>query len=344
MLIEKDPADVEARAGLVDVLLWDGRWSMARVEIDAALGIAPNAAELWVRRARLQQWTGERTRAVESADRAETLAPGDEEIRQFRDQLFVTEARASARVDAALSRPYPILYTAVLQASSHWSKFELGVEARTRAWKYPAVSGVTVDGLYLGSAAYHTDSGAAFGLALGFGAPGASVPRFQSKAWFATPIGARWSMTLSYSFWRYADGKIVHIVAPSLGYAINSAWFAEVGSWASCLVPSAESGTAGMSATSMSPGCAVAAGARSTWRVTPESMFGASYAYGPQLDQVPTRSELLHITSHIFAAFADFRLTRQWGLQPMLGFERRKSETATAVPIYAAEIAAYFRH
>jgi YaiO family outer membrane protein len=346
-LLEERPHDVEARAGLIDVALWSGRWSEALVLIDTGLELDPEAAELWARRAKLLHWRGLQEDAVKAADHAEGLAPRDSEIRELRDALYVAQARASARVDTPLSHAYPDLYTADIQALNHWHRLELGIDALVRGRRSFDQTPIAMDGLYAASAAYHADGGESGGLSLGFGAPAVSVPAFQTKVWFSTPIGARWSGALGYSFWLYRDDKTVHIIAPSIGYAVSDWVLVELRAWGSYLVlqpPGQEPPTVNAQGTpSTATGFAVAVGGRSTWRVFAPLTIGASYTYGPQLDQAPLKYQLFLTTSHIVSVFADWLVRRNWGVQPILGFEHRHADNGAVVLIYSAEAASYFR-
>jgi tetratricopeptide (TPR) repeat protein len=351
-LLDKQPKDVEARAGLIDVLLWSDRWPEARTTIDVGLALSPRAPELWARRARLLMWSGDRQAAVEAADRAEALAPRDADMRELRDQIYRGQVRASTRADVAFSN-YPSLYTFDIQALNHFHRFELGAEAQLRGRHGAVEKGLPIDGLYWGSAAYHTSGGTTVGLSLGFGAPAVSVPFLQTKAWFSTQIGTRWSAFLSYSFWQYHNDKTVHILAPVIGYQVSDALLVELRGWGSYLLlqpPAAQPvGTIDeqgnpVETPTRAGGLVFAAGARAVWHVSVPLAFAASYTYGPQLDQAPGQYNFLRLKSHIISVSADWLLWREFGVQPMLGFEHRRSDNSGLITlVYTAELAAYTR-
>lgn len=351
-LLELNEHDSEARASLIDVLLWTGRWAEARTLIDVGLRLDPRAAELWQRRARLLQWTGDSAAAIAAAERAHALAPGDDDIRALRDQLFVGQVRTSLRGDF-FPQHYADIYSGDVQAMQLLHKFELGVEAQLleRYGQVPAAPAAAsvqaaprmvtqdlLDGLYTASAIYHADGGAAVGLSLGFGAPARSIPWLETKAWGLLPLAGRWSGSLAYAFWQYHSDKTVHIIAPSLGYAITDDLLLELREWTSFVVAPPKTDWV------------AAAGVRATWRLLAPLSLGAAYTYGPQLDQAQysftTSSQppqFLLLKSHVIGVFADWRLQRELGLQPMLAFEHRTAPSGAVALIYTAELASYFR-
>jgi tetratricopeptide (TPR) repeat protein len=335
-LLRSKPDDVEALAGLIDVLFWSDHWDEAGGVIDRGLHVAPDAPALWQRRARWLQWSGDRTGAVEAARHAETLAPDDPDIRLLRDRLFTGQARASVRADL-YPNPYPSLYTADISALQYWKRLELGVDAQVISRIGGAEAQPIVDGLYTATGIYHAKAGTAAGLSLGFGAPARAIPAFTARGFLLLQIASRWSGYFAYSFWQYHDHKSAHIFAPAISYALTDTFQVELRWWTSFLVlerPMASANTA----------LVHAVGARAMWRILTPWTLGLSYTYGPQLDTSPARYEFLRLTSHVFGLFGDWLVQRDWGISPMIGFERRSSTNGSPVAlIYSAELATYIR-
>jgi tetratricopeptide (TPR) repeat protein len=335
-LLREIPADVEARMGLIDVLMWSERWPEARTELDLGMALTPNSPELWQRRARWLRWSGDRAGAIRAAERAEALAPDDLDTRALRDRLFVGQLRADLRIDV-FPHVYPDLYTATIGALQYWKRLELAVDAQVITRTGTVTSQAIVDGLYTATGIYHANGGSSAGVSLGFGAPARAIPAFTAKGWFLLQIASRWSGFFAYSFWQYHNAKTAHIFAPALGYALTDDIQLEVRWWTSYLVlqrPMASAATALVNGIS----------GRFTWRVLAPWYIGMSYTYGPQLDQAPTQYTFLHIKSHVFNAYADWLVSRYWGISPLLGFEWRHAQNGAPVAlIYTAEVASYIR-
>jgi tetratricopeptide (TPR) repeat protein len=334
-LLHEKPGDVEARAGLIDLLMWTERWDEAHTEIEAGFALAPDTPELWQRRARWLRWLGDRAAAMRAADHAEALAPGDEDIRALRDRLFVGQLRSSLRIDL-FPHAYPNLYTATLNGLQYWKQLELGVDAQFIGRFGGTERTAIVDGLYTASAIYHTHGASSVGLSLGFGAPAHAIPTFAAKGWLLLQIASRWSGFFSYAFWQYHDDKTAHIFAPAVGYALSDAIQLELRWWTSILVLQPPMKSAVIDFVNAISG-------RVAWRVSAPWVLGMSYTYGPQLDQAPREYTFLHIKSHVVAVFADWLVARSWGLSPLLSFEWRRSANGAPAQIYSAEVAAYVR-
>jgi tetratricopeptide (TPR) repeat protein len=328
--------DIEARSGLIDLLIWSERTSEARSQLDEALRLAPTAAMLWQRRAVLLARTGQRARAIAAADRAESLAPDDRDIRALRDRLWVNQLRASGRIDF-FPHAYPSIYSGDLQLTHYFEKFELNAEAQVLARLGGSDAESVVDGLYSLSAQYHADNGMSAGLGAGFGAPAAAIPRFTARAFGLVPIGSRLSAYLAYGFWSYDNAKMAHIFAPALGYALSDEVRLELRWWSSLLILP-RPGAAAVSSWVHS------IGPRVIVRAWPRLTLGLGYTYGPQLDQVPATYAFLRLTSHIVHGLADWLVTRELGIQPLIAFERRESETHAVAFVFSAELAVYLRY
>jgi tetratricopeptide (TPR) repeat protein len=335
-LINTRADDIEARTGLIDLLLWSDRIAEAHSQIDGALVLAPDSAPLWQRRAVMLARTGERGRAIAAADRAERLAPSDRDIRDLRDRLWVSQVRASGRIDL-FPKAYPSIYTGDLLATHYFEKLELNAEAQVLARIGGSDNESVVDGLYSLSGQYHFDNGMSAGLGAGFGAPAAAIPRFTARAFGLVPIASQWSIYFAYSFWAYRNDKVAHIFAPAVGYALTDDIRLELRVWSSLLILP-RPGAAAISSWVHS------IGPRVVVRVWPKLTLGLGYTYGPQLDQVPATYAFLRLTSHIVHVLADWLITRELGIQPLIAFERRESENHAVAFVFSAELAAYLRY
>jgi tetratricopeptide (TPR) repeat protein len=335
-LLERDPRDAEARAGLTDLLLWSHRWTEADEVIQTGLQLDPRDAELWKRRARMLLWTNDVPAAIETADHALQLSPHDAELREFRDRLYRTQLRLALRTDW-FPRDYLDRYSIDLQLSQRWRKFELTVGSQIG--RYGSRDRPIVDARHSIDWLRHFDSGVRAGFGFGLGAPARTVPRFEAKAFVAVPILPRLSGSLSYAMWSYQNAKRLHIWNPALSYELGESIRIELRAWTTLAVlpppeedfPSAI--TRWVNAVSL----------RTTWDATPDSMLGASYTLGPQLDQSSSGLELLSSASHLATLFADLRWSRSLGFQPLVAVEWRRFEDQDWITILTAELATYVR-
>lgn len=334
-LLRERPHDVEARAALIDVLLWTSRWSDARVELDLGLELDSTSPELWRRRSQLLRWTGDRSGAIEAAERAEALAPEDAEISALRDTLYVGQLRSSGRFEF-FPHGYPNLYTATLQALVYLKRFELSADVRLLDRQGGVERKPVVDGQYSANAVYHANGGRSVGLGLGLGAPARSIPSFATKVWFVMQVASRWSTYFAYAFWVFRNDKTLHIFAPAVSCVLTDMLRLELRWWTSYQVlprPMAAATTGWIHAVSMA----------AIWQILPRLSAGVSYTYGPQLDQTPSNYELFTLISHVFGVFADWLVQREWGVSPGLGFERRESENGAVALAFSGELALYIR-
>lgn len=337
-VVDHNPRDVEARAGLVDVYIWSGAWTDARATIAAGLSLAPDAPELWLRHARLLYWEGERTAAAQAAEHALRAAPHDLEVRTFREKLFVGQVRLAGRF-SRYPRGYPSLYTTDLQVQQFWHRIELGASAQLFARAGADLDKPLIDRRYTATLNYYTFWRVTFGLTMAFGEPAKTIPRFEAKPSLFLQLSSRWALFGDYAYWSYRDARTAHIVGSGLGYAPRDDLLLELRAWTSWILlrpPEPEQ----MKDVKR---FVYALGARSTWRPHPRVGLGLGYYYGPQLDQTPASYQFLELTSHIVAASTDWLVSRRWGLQPAVTFERRESATGVIALIYTGELASYLR-
>jgi tetratricopeptide (TPR) repeat protein len=336
-LLHRDPRDAEARAGLSDLLLWSHRWTEAGGVIEAGLRLDPLDAELWKRRARLRLWTSDVPAAIETADHALRLFPNDVELRELRDRLHRTQLRVALHADW-FPPDYLDRYQLDLQLLHRWRKFELGLGSQIG--RYGSRDQPIVDARHSITWLRHFDSGVRAGFAFGLGAPARTVPRFEAKAFVVVPLVPRLSGSLSYSMWTYQREKRLHIWNPALSYELGEKIRIDLRGWtALAVLPPPEEDFA-----SAITRWTQAASVGATWDVTADAMLGASYTWGPQLDESASGLELISTASHLGTLFANLRSSRSLGFQPLLALEWRRLQNRDWIPILSTELAAYVRY
>lgn len=335
-LLHDDPRDAEARAGLADLLLWSHRWTEADAVIQAGLRLDPLDAELWKRRARMLLWTDDVPAAMQAADRALRLCPHDSELREFRARLHRTQLRIALHADW-FPPDYLDRYQLDLQLLQRWRKFEL--VAGSQIGRYGSPERSIVDARHSITWLRHFDSGVRVGFGFGLGAPARTVPVFEAKAFVVVPILPRLSGWLSYSMWTYRNDKRLHIWNPALTYELTETLRFDVRAWTTLAVlPPPEEDFP-----SVETRWAEAASLRATWDATADTMLGASYTWGPELDQSPSGLELISTAAHHASVFADLHWSPGLGFQPLLALEWRQIPGGKWILISSAELAAYVR-
>lgn len=333
-LLRTNPADAEARAGLIDVLLWQDRRGEATQVLEQGLVHSARSAELWQRRSLLALRNDDRQQARTAAERALALAPQDPELRALRERIYMSVLHASVRLDA-FPADSPDLYKGTLGIWHRLGRFELSADALVQDRAGGALAEPIVDGLYTLGAGYHTGPLASFGFSAGLGAPARALPRYLGRVWLSSNFVSHWSAGLSYALWRYASDKTAHIVAPELAFTPDDDWRFELRGWATWLV--AHDAVSGNHL-----GTALALGARVERVIARGVKLAAAYTYGPQLDHVVLSPDFVRLTSHVLALSADVPLGRSYGLQPIAGLEHRQIQQR-AQWIWSAELGAYMR-
>ena len=335
-MLARHPDDLDARAGLVDVFLWQSRWDDAGREIDRGLARSPASAPLLLRRARVAHWQGDATGSAGALDEAQRASPDDAEVRAMRDAVFRGEARLAVRDELFFApggvQAFPSADLAVLQA---WRT--LRFSARTeQSLRYGAdADSRSYNGLHFLGVAWVPRAGWTLHLELGVGAPAAAVPRWLGRVGVSAPLGSRLTVSGSYSHWRYDSEQVVHLFNPAVGVTITDALRVEARYWFAYVVapgPSGERVADGVSSF----------GVRATWRPTSRFALGGEYTRGVQLDRLAVGLQLVAIRAHIVSLDADVRLTHALGLRPALRVELRDSADGV-LPIVAPELGVYTR-
>jgi tetratricopeptide (TPR) repeat protein len=337
-LLQRDPRDAEARAGLADVLLWSHRWTEADAVIQAGLQLDRRDAELWKRRARMLLWTNDVPGAIEASDQGLELVPDDGELREFRDRLYRTQLRVALHADWYPPN-YLDRYQLDFQLMHRWRKFELTLGSQIG--RYGAPDHPIIDARHSITWMRHFDSGVRAGFGFGFGAPARTVPIFEAKAFVVVPLLPRLSGSLTYSLWAYQNDKRLHIWNPALTYELTDTFRIDLRGWTTLVVlPPLEEDFAS-SPTDWTQAVSVGA----AWDATADTMFGASYTWGPELDQDPSGLELLSTKAHHVTLFADLHWdeNQKFGFQPLFAIEWRQLRGREWITILSAELAAYVR-
>ena len=220
-----------------------------------------------------------------------------------------------------------------------WRRLEL-VAGTQLIERYGGASGPSIlDGRHAFGVFYQPRLGLRLGLEGGFGLPSTAVPQYEGKVSVGGFGVGKFSGYCSYAYWHFADRVNVHILAPAIGFAPTDQIQIDFHWWISRVVvaPNPDSSSPGASDTAHSVGL------HGAWLATPTLTLGGDYVYGVQLDQNPVLYQLLRTRSHVFAAFADTRLTRGFGIRPIAGIERRETDVGTVSTIVSFELGAYER-
>jgi tetratricopeptide (TPR) repeat protein len=336
-LLARDPRDGEARAGLADVLLWSHRWTEAEAVIQAGLQLDQLDAELWKRRARMLLWTNDVPGAIEAADRGLALVPEDGDLREFRERLYRNQFRVAVHADW-YPPGYLDRYHLDLQFMRRWRKFEL--TAGSLIGRYGSPEQGIIDARHSITWLQLFDSGVRAGFGFGFGAPARTVPLFEAKAFVVVPLLPRLSGSLTYSLWAYRNDKHLHIFNPALTYELTETFRIDLRGWTTIVVlPPIPEEDFPVSLTDWTQSVSLGA----AWDATAATTFGASYTWGPELDQSTTGLDLLRTKAHHVTFFADLRWDYSLGFQPLFAIEWRQVEERDWITILSAELAAYVR-
>ncbi len=335
-MLEHNARDVEARAGLIDVLMWNAHWDEARGVLEQGLTLDPDSPALLTRQAKVLFWSGDAARAIETADRVERMVPADDDIRALRDKMFLGEVRTYARIDAFPSG-YPNLYSAGVQGLQRIRTAELSVGTHVQRYVGAGRSS-EADGRHTVGVAVHFGVGVTAGLGVGFGAPAHVVPTSEAKFFVTAPLVSIFTGQFSYSLWEYRDSKAVHIFAPELGLAVHDDVTVLLRWWAAYATlhppPSASA--------SPQDGLVHTFSLRGVWRPRSRLAIGAAYTYGIQLDENPPTFSLFALRSHIGNVFANWGVNRTFGITANASLERRAGPSSVVL-ITSFECGAYVR-
>lgn len=335
-MLQLNAHDVEARAGLIDVLTWETAWNQVWTNLDQGLALDPHAYALLYRQARVTYWSGNAPLALERLNLAIRYGAHDAQVKALRHQLYLEQLRTFMRVDS-FPTGYSNIYTWGMQALQRTDKFELSLG--TTLYRHSGGNeDMIVDGRHSLGVQYHPAMATTTGLGIGFGAPAHWVPDFETRAWAMFPLVSSFSGFISYGLWQYGSHKSVHIFAPALAYTLHDDFSLELRWWSSYVILHEPPRIGDAPRT----GVVHSIGLLGRARLAPELSVGASYTYGTQLDENPIISRLFPLRSHITSFFSDWALGYHYGVQPGLGLERRSAPNTT-VYILTADLGVYWR-
>jgi hypothetical protein len=337
-VLARHPHDVDARSALFDLLMWQRRWNEAQRLVDTGLDLQPRAAALLMRRARLQHWRGDETEAVKTAALAEIEAPLEPYLEEMGYRFFLGEARLIARVDA-FPGGYPNQYQVGALAMQRSHKLEVAAGSYLYQRSGGADGARLVDNRYFAALNYHLGVGTQSGLSLAFGSPSHFVPRFEAKFSFLGPISRRLTGYFAYAAWLYDGGKVVHIFAPALGFAVRDDLEIDLRWWSSYVILNPPPGPQPVQDAEL----VHSAGLYGTYHASARVDVGLGYTYGVVLDQIPGLYQLLDLRSHIVTSYADWIVGRSFGVRPLLALERRRTGNQPAILVFSTELSIYTR-
>jgi YaiO family outer membrane protein len=341
-VLARSPGNVDARAGLADVLILTGRLGAAEEVLDAGLREAPYSPELLSRRGRIANFRGDPATARFFLAEAQRIQPLDPEIQASRDRLFVGQVRLGQRLQIFPSS-YDDLYTTDTSAVIRWQRlrFEAGAQVITRygaerATRSGPLRTTVIDGRPTFGTFYHFGNGAWAGGSVGISAPALALPLRALTLSGFTPIDRRFSAHLSTAFWQYRDDRDVTIVSPALGYVVTDAVDLTARYWLTSVFAGNPNGQTTVEHVH-------SAGLRVAWRPTPRLSLGVDYTYGVQLERNPTAAELLDLRSHIVSLLGMWLIKPSFGVDATLSVERRSSRLGPDVFGPAVEAGVFAR-
>lgn len=330
-MLATDPRNVDARAGLVDVLIWDRQFDAADRELDVGLTLAPKAPALLSRRARLLHLRGDTARGRPYLDRAEQLAPADDELLLIGDRMWLGEARLRVRNDF-FPKGWDDLPAAELSVLQRAGRFVFGARTEQSRRFATAYGSRAYNAFYAGSIAYSIAVGWVAGLEVGFGAPARAIPDALARASLYFPLIGRLDGYAAYSWFRYPNGMTVNMLNPVLGFQLTDQLRVDARYWI------ARTGAADTEAELVH-----SYGGHVVYRPVRRVAFDAFYVYGAQFDRLPNTAQLGAIRSHIMTAAIDVLVVRELGLRPLYEFEIRRNPRGDVIHIHGVELAVYAR-
>lgn len=342
-VLARSPGNVDARAGLADVLVWTRRWSEAGEVLDVGLVHAPLSPDLLSRRARVAYFAGDPTAARRYLAEAARVSPLDPEVAQAKTRVFLGQMRIGQRIQLFPSG-YDDLYTTDTSAMIRWRRlrFELGAQVvsrhgASRETRSGPVRSTVIDGRPSFGTYYHFGNGAWAGGAIGVAAPAFALPRWAYSLSGYTPLGRVLSAQLTTAYWQYRDDRDVVVLSPALGVAITDSIDVTGRYWLTSVIAKTPGGITTVAHVH-------SAGARVGWRPLPRLSLGVDYTYGVQLERNPTATELVDLRSHIVSLIALGLVTGSFGLDGALSVERRIN-LGSGPDVFgpAAEVGAFVR-
>ncbi len=334
-LLAGDPRNADARAGLVDALIWSGRLDEADRELDVGLAYERDVPALLARRARVLHLRGEVALGRPYLERAERARPGDDDLRVLGDRMWLGEARFRLRQDF-YPQGWDDLPSAEASVLQRLGRALIGVRSEQSS-RFPSAYGVRAyNAFYAASAAYTVAPGWVPGVEAGFGAPARAIPDWLARGFVYFPIGLKLGGPLdgygAVAWMHYPTNTTVQLINPVLGVSLGERWRVEARYWlARATAPGAD------------PTYNHSAGARATFRPVRQLGADAHWVFGAQADRLPNVDQLASIRSHFFGIALDMRPVRELGIRPLYELELRRNPRGDLINIHGAEIGVYAR-
>lgn len=330
-ILAAEPRNADARAGLVDVLIWSGQLDLADRELDIGLAYDRAVPALLARRAKVMHLRGDVALGRPYLARAERAWPNDGDLQTLGDRMWLGEGRVRVRNDF-----HPVgwddLPLVELSALQRAGRALLGVRTEQSS-RFPTAYGTRAyNAFYAGSLAYTVAPGWVPGVEAGIGAPARAIPSFLGRAFLYFPVVGPLDGYGAASWLRYPNGTTVQLLNPVLGLALGERGRVEARYWL---------------ARASAPGADAAYkhsfGARALFRPVRAVAFEAHWVYGTQADRLPNVDQLASIRSSFFGLALDLRPVRSFGVRPMYELEVRRNPRGDVLTIHGAEIAVYAR-
>jgi tetratricopeptide (TPR) repeat protein len=330
-LLVRHPDDDELRAGLVDVMLWQRRLPEAESLVEEGLGRKPSSVPLLERKAKILQWSGDATAARDVADRARAVAPDDPDVQRLQERLFRNEVRALYRSEFYPSG-YPNLQGAEIAYGRRWRRWFVALETQ-QLQRFSEVAGERAyNAAYSLGLTYSIAMGWLAGIEGGFGAPAPSIPRARARAFLMAPLGARFSISGTYSFMLYANGISAHVARPAVGVAFDDDTSLEV----AYLLTVAVGVRSGGYPRDVRPLHGVSA--QLERQIGSIVRLKAGYAHGAQAEQLPASYQLLSLVSDAGWVGAAVRATSWLGVYPLYRIEVLSRSSSPSIVVHTLEL------
>lgn len=330
-ILAAEPRNADARAGLVDVLIWTGQLDLADRELDIGLAYDREVPALLARRARVLHLRGDIALGRQYLARAERAWPNDADLQALGDRMWLGEGRVRIRNDF-FPPGWDDLPTVELSLQQHVGRFLLGVRTE-QSRRFASAYGLRAyNAWYAASVAYTVAPGWVPGVEVGVGAPARAIPDWLGRLFLYFPIGGPVDGYGAVAWLRYPNGTTVQLLNPVIGVAVTETLRLEGRYWlARATAPDAD---------------AVykhSVGARAVFRAARALSLEGHWVYGTQADRLPNTDQFTSIRSNIFGLAFDIHVMRELGIRPMYELEIRKNPRGDVIQIHGAELAVYAR-
>jgi len=330
-VLAAEPRNSDARAGLVDVLIWSGQLDLADRELDIGLAYDRNAPALLARRARVLHLRGDIGLGRGYLARAERAWPRDGDLMALGDRMWLGEARVRMRNDF-FPHGWDDLPTVELSVQQHIGRFLLGVRTEQSRRFATAYGARAYNAFYAAALSYSVAPGWVPGIEVGFGAPARAIPDSLGRVFLYFPIGGPLDGYGAATWMHYPNGTTVQMLNPVLGLALGERVRLEGRYW-----------LARANAPDTNAVLKHSVGVRTLYHPARALGLEAHWVYGTQGDRLPNTDQLASIRSNFFGFAFDIHVQRELGIRPMYELEVRRNPRGDVIQIHGAELAVYAR-